>query len=318
MRVLVTGARGKVGRAAVSALDAAGYDVIGTDLAAPGYDVPHDAGRPYMQANLRDPGDAFAVVKGCQAIVHCAAIPTHGSNTPHQVFANNVMSTFNLAEAAVSFAVRRMVNISSAAVTGYATAERDTLPDYLPADEEETPRPQEPYSLAKHFGEQVMDAVVRRSDLRCISLRPSWAQRADDYAANLGAGIRDPGPRISRWGYVDMNDLARAIVLAIESDLPGHDVFHIAAADNATTWPLAKLVTTFFGDRIEIRPLSRPDASPVSCRKAAQLLGFVPRYSWRDYLGADGQPNTNRPSRTLRRDKAAEEYSLRRESREAD
>jgi UDP-glucose 4-epimerase len=294
MRVLVTGARGKVGRAAILALGEAGHDVVGTDLHSPNHDPPHNTLSPYVQADLRNPGDAFAVVRGFAAVVHCAAIPTHTSNTSHMVFSNNLMSTFHVAEAAVSFGITRVVNISSAAVSGYATAERETLPGYLPTDENETPRPQEPYALSKHFGEQIMDAVVRRSDVRCISLRPSWVQRPHDYAANLGVGVRNPPPCISRWSYVDLTDLARAIVLAVESDLPGHEAFHVAAADNATTWPLARLVTAFFADRIRMLPLSRPDASPVSSEKAARLLAFIPRCSWRDYLDDEGHPHLKR------------------------
>ena len=290
MRVLVTGARGKVGRAAIAALVAAGHEVVGTDRGSPMYELQLEGGAPYVQADLCDAGDAFAVVRGCQTIVHCAAIPTHLRNTPHLVFSNNLLSTFNVAEAAVSFGVERLVNISSAAVAGYATADRQVLPDYLPADEEERARPQEPYALAKYFGEQLMDAVVRRSDVRCISLRPSWAQRRGDYPSNLGSGIRDPKPRLSRWSYVDMSDLADAIVLAVDSDLPGHEVFCIAAADNATGWPLEELVARFFADRIPVRPLPRPDASAVSSEKARRLLHFKPKRSWRDYLGDDGEP----------------------------
>jgi UDP-glucose 4-epimerase len=291
MRVLVTGSRGNVGRAAITALVTAGHDVVGTDLGCPVYELQLEGGAPYVQADLRDAGDAFAVVRGCQAIVHCAAIPTHLRNTPHFVFSNNMLSTFNVAEAAVSFGVERLVNISSAAVAGYATAERQFLPDYLPADEEEPARPQEPYALAKYFGEQLMDAVVQRSDVCCISLRPSWVQRPGDYTPNLGSGIRDPQPRLSRWSYVDMSDLADAIVLAVDSDLPGHEVFHIAAADNATGWPLEELVARFFADRIPVRPLPRPDASAVSCDKARRLLHYTPKRSWRDYLGDDGEPH---------------------------
>jgi nucleoside-diphosphate-sugar epimerase len=290
MRVLVTGARGKVGRAAVGALLAAGHEVVGTDLGVPRYELPLEDGVPYLQADLRDPGDAFAVVRGFDAVVHCAAIPTHFRNTPHHVFSNNMLSTFNLAEAAVGLGVGRLVNLSSAAVSGHATAERPSLPDYLPADEAEPVRPQEPYALAKHFGEQIMDAVARRSDVRCVSLRPSWVQRSCDYAANLGPCVRDPQPRLSRWSYVDIDDLADAIVLAAESDLPGHEVFHIAADDNTTGLPLRDLVARFYGDRVRVLPVPRPDAGAVSCAKARRLLGYRPRRSWRDHLGDDGEP----------------------------
>jgi UDP-glucose 4-epimerase len=289
MRVLVTGARGKVGRAAVTALVRAGHEVVATDLGAPVYERPLENGAFYVQADLRDAGHAFTVVQGCQAIVHCAAIPTHLHHVPSTVFSSNLSCTFNIAEAAVSFGVERLVNISSASVSGYNTAQDIILPAYLPADEDEPARPLEPYALAKHFGEQLMDAVARRSAVRCISLRPSWAQRPGDYATNLGAGIRDPQPRLSRWSYIDLDDLTDAIVLAVHSDLPGHEVFNVAAADNATGRPLEELVASFFADRIRLRPLPRPDASPVSCAKARRLLDFTPKRTWRNYLDSDGR-----------------------------
>jgi UDP-glucose 4-epimerase len=292
MRVLVTGARGKVGRATVSALLHANHEVVGTDLAEPGYDklaVGGD-GAGYVQADLREPGDAFVVIRDCEAVVHCAAIPTHRNNTPHFVFANNLLATFNVVEAVASFGIERLVNISSPTVAGYTIGKPEILPNYLPTDEQEQIQPQEPYSVAKYFGEQLMDFLVQRSDVRCISLRPSWVQRPGDYAVNLGHGIRCPGPRISRWSYVDMNDLVDAIVLSVDSTLPGHEVFHIAAADNAIGRPLETLVSMLFPERITVRPLPRPDASAVSSEKARRLLGYVPKRSWRDYLRGDGEP----------------------------
>ena len=44
----------------------------------------------------------------------------------------------------------------------------------VPVDEEHPIRPQDPYATAKYFGELLMDGAIRRSDIRCISIRP-WA-----------------------------------------------------------------------------------------------------------------------------------------------
>src|SRR5438034_648942 len=139
MRVLLTGARGKVGRAAVGALQRAGHDVTATDLAEPDFNTPDPGAPAYVKAQLTDAG--------------------------------------------------------------------------------------EPYALSKLFGEQLCDAAVARSDLRCISLRPTWVQDVTSYARNLGPLLRDRSkPSVTGWAYIDADDLAEAIRLAVESDLPGHEV----------------------------------------------------------------------------------------------
>ena len=89
----------------------------------------------------RAPGDAFAVVRGMDAVVHAAAIPDPTHNTPATVFQNNIMATFNVLEAAVRFGVSRFVNISSETVPGFFFPERPFLPDYVPVDEEHPIRP---------------------------------------------------------------------------------------------------------------------------------------------------------------------------------
>jgi UDP-glucose 4-epimerase len=292
MRVLVTGARGKVGRATVAALIQAGHDVRATDVLPPVFESPEPGEPDYYQANLTDAGDAFAVVRGTGAVVHAAAIPEPTHNPPHVVFQNNLMSVFNVLEASIRFGVSRFVNISSETVPGFFFPERPFLPDYLQVDEEHPIRPQDPYATAKHFSELLMDGAIRRSDIRPISIRPCWVQHEGNYERNLGPWVRalpqDLSPNF--LSYIDVYDLADATVLAVESDLPGHEVFYIASPDTVGNRPLEEVVRQYYGDEIEIRrPLPREDASYISIEKARRMLGYDPKRSWSEYLDNEGR-----------------------------
>jgi UDP-glucose 4-epimerase len=302
MRVLVTGARGKVGRATVPALQRAGHDVTATDLGEPEWDRAPEGTAWYVKADLTDAGEAHALIGGAvsmgppsgrfEAVVHTAAIAAPGRHAPHVVFGNNIMATFNVVEACVRWGVRRLVYISSETVPGVSFAERPFLPDYLPVDEAHPARPQDPYALSKHFGEQLCAAAVARSDLRCVSLRPTWVQDHTSYHRNLGPLIADPGrPSLNGWSYIDADDLAQAIRLAVECDLPGHEVFCIAAEDTVGGVDLHEAWRAAYPDATtELRPLARPDASGIDISRARELLGWRPRYSWRDHVTDKGDP----------------------------
>ena len=284
-RVLVTGAHGKVGRAVARALADAGHEVLTTDMGAADVDVDGDL--PYTQADVQDAGEAFAVVRDVEAVVHAAAIPSPERNPPQVVFQNNLMGVFNIVEAAVREGVSRFVNISSITVFGLPYAERPFAPDYLPVDERHPDRPQDPYALAKQCGELLVDAAVRRSDMRAVSLRPALVVEEQEYASALGDAAANPGTAAHElWCYVDIRDLADAIRLAVERDLPGHERFYITAADNCVGAPLEELARRHLPPGVTIRhdALERPDASGVSSARAAERLGYVPRRSWRDHM----------------------------------
>lgn len=291
MKVLVTGARGKLGSVVVDALVSAGHSVRASDRLVPGFNRGDTReGVQYVQAELTDAGDAYALTVGVDAVVHAGNIPEPTKNTPHTVFQNNLMSTFNLIEAAVRLRVPRFVFISSETVPGFFFPERPFLPSYAPVDEDHPIAPQDPYALSKHFGEQLMDAAVSRSDIRAISIRPSWVQTAANYEENLGPQVRDESvlsPNL--WSYVDAYDLADVIVLAAESDLPGHEVFYAASPDNVGGRDFAEVLRRHYGSQIELRHLDRSDASGISSAKARRLLGWHPTRSWSDYLDGDGR-----------------------------
>lgn len=291
MRATVTGAAGGVGRKVVTALLEAGHEVVATDRVPASLDYHYVERLSYVEADLLDLGSAFAVVHGADAVVHAAAIPWPEVHPPHVVFKNNVISTFNTLEASIASGVPRFVNISSEAVVGLVFAERPWVPDFVPLDESHPVRPQDPYALSKHVGEQLMDAAVRRSGISCVSLRLSWVQRPGDYEEYISPAIADPARMAANvWSYVDLEDVAEACRLAAVCDLAGHEVFYIAAADNAVNQPLEDLVRRYYGNHVSVRATQRPDASGLSSAKAKELLGYTPRRSWRDHLEEDGRP----------------------------
>src|SRR4051794_18876748 len=290
MQILVTGAHGKVGAATIHELIEAGHRVTGCDVVAPVYEGG-DSGAHYIQADLTDAGDAFAVVRGQDVVIHCAALPEPTRNPAHTVFRNNLMATFNVVEACVRMGADRLVNVSSETVAGMAFGERSFHAPHAPIDEELPSAPQDAYALAKVFGEQLMDAMVARSDVAALSLRPSWVQWEGNYERSLGPWLQDPfgaPPSVSFWSYVDVYDLAHALRLAAECSADGHEAMYVVSPDNGAGRPLRELIAHHFGEDVTVGELPREDAGGISSAKAERLLGFHPSRSWRDYLTEDG------------------------------
>ena len=291
MRVVVTGARGRLGKIAVAALARAEHTVVATDLEGAGslqYARPGES--VYVQADLRDAGQAFAVVGGADAVVHIAATPNPFLNPAHVLFANNLMVTFNCLEASVHMGVKKFVNLSSEATLGFQLAHRAFAPEYLPVDEEHPMKPQDAYSLAKTAAELLVDGAVGRSSLSAISLRSSWLQFPENIESNIGELVRSKAAKSNNYhSYTDPFDLADAITLALEADLSGHEIMFTAAPDNVGGWDFAELVRETYQVDIPIRSLERADSSGISSAKAQRVLGWDPKRTWRDYLDGDGR-----------------------------
>jgi nucleoside-diphosphate-sugar epimerase len=89
------------------------------------------------------------------------------------------------------------------------------------------------------------------------------------------------------WGYVDARDVAQACRLALTADVDGAEVFIIAAGDTVMKAPDRELMAEVY-PQVPLRDDVGEFETLLSVGKAQRLLGYEPRFSWRDILGDAG------------------------------
>ena len=114
MKVLITGASGRIGRYAVQEMVQAGHSVTGVDV-VPGV-VP---GVPSLLVDLADAGQVYGAVARSQAeaVIHLGAWANDGRVPDTRTYGDNVRGTFNVFQACADLGVRRVVSASSCQVT---------------------------------------------------------------------------------------------------------------------------------------------------------------------------------------------------------
>lgn len=280
MRIILTGGSGKLGSTVVTSLRDAGHTVVVFDRAAArGEGIPVD---------LTDAGQTIDAVFGVEdrhdgvdAIVHLAAIPAPGLFPDVATFANNILSTHHVLQAARRAGITKVVTASSETLLGLPM---DVPPTYLPVDEDVT-LPNSTYSMSKHLEEQMAMTFCRWDPaLSVTALRFSNVMVEADYA-EFETWQDDPTIRKwNAWGYIDARDAATAIGLALEKRGPGFERYVIANADTVMRTPSTELAAAVFPGVPFTRPVEGT-ATLLSIDKARRELGWEPAHSWRDTRG---------------------------------
>jgi nucleoside-diphosphate-sugar epimerase len=284
VRVLVTGGSGHIGKYVVGDLLDHGYEVVSIDRRPLSREqIQSQPGVRFREGDTTNVGHMAGAMADCDAVIHLGAIPAPNLHPDEVVFANNVLGTFAVLQAASLAGIKKAVIASSLSALGTAYAVRLFAPAYVPVDEEIPLLGQDCYALAKEVDERTAEMFHRRTEMQVLAYRFTWVATSEAYkptAETLNADPRHNDWWRLLWSYVDVRDAATACRLGIEVDGLGFEVFNITGSDILNDTPTEELIRKHCPDT-EIRQPIPGTASAFSIEKARRLLGYEPRFGWR-------------------------------------
>jgi UDP-glucose 4-epimerase len=240
-----------------------------------------DVGGDIMQSDILE-----AALSGADGAFHLAALwLLQCHEFPRSAFDVNVRGTFNVMEACVKCAVKRLVWSSSASVYGDAVCE--------PMDEDHPFNNRNFYGATKIAGEAMLRAFHHRYGLNFVGLRYMnvYGPRQDYHGAYiavimkmLDAIDRGEGPTIlgdgsEAFDFVAVEDCGAANVCAMRATTTDR-FYNVGTGTRTSLRELAELLLELTGCRQSIRYAPRSQATLVrnriGCpRRASTEIGFT-------------------------------------------
>ena len=293
MRVLLTGGAGFIAAHTIPLLTERGFQVRIFDNMTRGdrdrvTEFVDGGAVELVEADVRYGGAVRAAMRGCTHVIHFATVSINKSIAdPHESIDINMTGNHNVFAAAADEGVQRVVFASSASVYGE--------PEKLPMHEDDRLDPLTPYCISKRAGEDLLRFYQRRAGLSWIALRffnvYGPGQRIEAYYTSvinhfiqrLRAG-KSPvidGRGEQSMDFVHVSDLARAVVLALESDTANLPI-NIGTGIDTSIAALAKILIDAVG--VDVEPEFNPRDVLVSRRaaditRAREVLGWTPEIS---------------------------------------
>jgi len=298
MRVLVTGASGRLGPHVVAELERAGHNLVLFSRSQPAPTLSH---WPWVRGDITSFEDCQrAVDGGFDAIQHLAAQPWP-TDHPEEIkgaeekgipfdstMRTNIMGTYYLLRASLAKGVRIFVMTGSNCALGHGSRiSKVPFPlRYLPIDEDHPSDVEDSYSFSKLAGEMLLESYTRAYGMRTYALRSAGicdAQRRLEMAQQAKqAGVWDPW----MWAWVGSEDLASAHRLLMEKAhvIEPHGIFYCNGDDTTALEPSRELVEKFNPSLLPFVKDLEGHASMFSNHKLRRTVGWEPRTSWRKHL----------------------------------
>ena len=295
MRIFFTGGSGKAGRHVIPYLIERGHRVVNGDR------VPLDLrGVDDLRVELTESGQVFNAMSALagldeldldsvpryDAVVHFAALPRILIEPDNETYRVNVISTYNVLEAAAKLGIPKVIFASSETTYGICFAQGEMRPDYLPVDEEHPTVPQDSYAMSKVANEVTARSFQARTGADVYGLRINNVIEPHEYARDFPAYLDDPALRRRNiFAYIDARDLGHMVERCLQTDGLGYQVFNVANPDLSVGIANAEVRKRFYPDVPVKREMGETETF-YAIDKARELLGFEPEHGWRDKVKA--------------------------------
>ena len=275
MRVLITGAAGRLGQRLSKALES-DHDLVLVDKER--LDDPR-----FAHVDVTNLPAVRAAMQRCDAVVHmaildwatCGAMEALRYGVPCvQV---HVAGLHNVLQAAVEADVCRFVYTSSVSAV-------DGLPAGTKVDSDTRHYSNAVYGLTKGFGEDLCRMFHSNFGLPVAVLRLGTVFTPDGEGAWIGnvyhPDLGNSSAPETATSRVHLDDVTRAIALALQAAQPAYAMVHVVGADSGGHWDLAAAWRAFgwapryaFGR--DGLPCEAPQADPVPTSSSATREGLV-------------------------------------------
>ncbi|MBC8078029.1 MAG: NAD-dependent epimerase/dehydratase family protein [Chloroflexales bacterium] len=300
MDILVTGGAGFIGSHLVRWLVEQGHSVRVLDNLTTGHAhnlEPVASAIDMRTADLQDADAVREALVGVDYVFHLAALISvvQSVEQPLLTHAINVNGTLGLLEAARAAGVRRLVQVSSAAIYGD--------PAQVPTPEATPPEPLSPYGLTKHIAEEYGQLYSRLYGLECVALRffnvygprqdphSPYAAAVPRFVDALASGKQPTvfGDGLQTRDFTFVEDNVRALWVAASAPGIAGAVFNVGRGQPCTVLDLINTLADLLG--VEARPHFVPARageirhSCAAVEAFAQQAGFRAQVSLSEGLG---------------------------------
>ncbi|WNQ10322.1 NAD(P)-dependent oxidoreductase [Paenibacillus aurantius] len=268
MKILVTGATGRVGSRLVPRLLQRGYSV-GVLVRQPSQaQALKDQGAEMIEGDLLQPDSLSHAVLNRDAVIHLGAF--FRGATPEETQAVNVAGTLALARSAVQAGVSRFLFASTNLVYGPGQSRL--------FQEEDPPNPAAPYPRAKAAAEHALMELHRDHGLGVQILRLAFVYGEGD--PHLAEGLQ----WFRHWNHtqrihlVHHTDVAQAVILAMEAKNSEGQIYNVADGEPVTAAEIMKIHHEPIDETAKDRPLDWSWLQLVDTTKIRDRFGFSPLY----------------------------------------